>query len=168
MRRLPSLALSALLAIPALGATAGRGAAQSELEGPDPVHVTLRGPAAAVPAGGRFEVVLEADIDAPYHIYAHDSPGGILPTRVEATVADGAAGAGLALERIVQPDAAAQTKYDAILEETHKTLEGTVEFKAVFAVAADAAAGERQVSVTAEYMACNAEGCLFPVTKGGP
>ena len=152
------------------GAAAAGGAQAAAAEdeaprGPDPIHVSARGPAQAVPAGGRVEVVLTARIDAGYHIYAHDSPGQILPTSVEAKPGEGALGAGLSLESIVQPDAAAHTEVDQALDETVKTLDGTVEFRAVFAVDAHAQPGERSVSVSIDYQACNKNGCLFPVTK---
>lgn len=133
--------------------------------GPDPVHVSARGPSEPVPAGGRFDVVLTATIDDPYHIYAHDSPGEILPTKVQGKVESGASGAGLSVVGVVQPDAAAHTLYDKLLEETNKVLDGTVEFGVGFAVAADASPGERHVSVSIDYQACNESGCLFPVTK---
>ena len=131
---------------------------------PDPVHVTAEGPKEAVPAGGRFDVVLKVEVDAPYHIYAHDSPSG-LPTKVEATPAEGDAGAGLRFVELVQPEASAREKYDPVLEETLKTLEGAFEIRATFEVAAGAQPGAREVAATITYMACDARGCLFPVDR---
>jgi thiol:disulfide interchange protein DsbD len=133
--------------------------------GPDPVHVSVEGPKDPAPAGGRFVVVLRAEIDAPYHIFAHDSEGEIRPLRIEAAPVEGAAGAGIELERVVYPDAAAKVVRDEVLEETHRILEGTVEFEITFAIAVDAALGERAVRVGIEYQACNEQGCLFAVTK---
>lgn len=131
---------------------------------PDPVHVTVKGPREPVPAGGRFDVVLKVEVDAPYHIYAHDSPSG-LPTKVEAAPVEGEKGAGLSFVEVVQPEAAAQEKYDPVLEEKLKTLEGSFEFRASFQAAADAQPGPREVQASITYMACDAKGCLFPVDR---
>jgi thiol:disulfide interchange protein DsbD len=124
----------------------------------NPVHVTVRGPTEPVPAGGRFDVVLDVRVAAPYHIYAHDSPGvSGLPTKITGEASDG-----LRFEATVQPVDAAHAYHDKILEEDFLLLNGAFAFRGVFAVDAGREPGPAEASLSILYMACDERGCLLP------
>ncbi|MHC5210393.1 MAG: protein-disulfide reductase DsbD family protein [Planctomycetota bacterium] len=124
----------------------------------NPVHVSVRGPEEPVPAGGRFEVVLDVTVDEPYHIYAHDSPGvSGLPTEIA-----GEASEGIRFETTVQPDKAAHAYHDEILDEDFLLLDGDFSFRGVFTVDEDRAPGPAEASLSIVYMACDDQGCLLP------
>jgi thiol:disulfide interchange protein DsbD len=124
----------------------------------NPVHVSVRGPTEPVPAGGRFDVFLDVSVDAPYHIYAHDSPGiSGLPTEIT-----GAGSEGIRLEAALHPDDAAHAVHDEILDEDFRLLDGRFAFRGVFSVDAQRAPGPAEASLSIVYMACDENGCLLP------
>lgn len=125
----------------------------------NPVHVSAAAPAEPVPAGGRFEVVLDVRVDAPYHIYAHDSKGEILPTAVK-----GEASEGLRFVEVIHPESAHEL-FDPILGETWRVLDGAFSFGVVFEVAPGHPPGPARATISIEYQACDDRGCLFPVEE---
>jgi thiol:disulfide interchange protein DsbD len=160
---LPSLlALMAALAWPwHAAATHAQGGGGLGALGPDarnPVHVSVRGPTEPVPAGGRFDVVLDVSVDAPYHIYAHDSPGASgLPTKV-----DGSGSEDIRFEQAEHPEGVAQFVHDEVLDEDYLLLDGCFSFRGVFRVGEDREPGPAEASLSILYMACDENGCLLP------
>lgn len=121
-----------------------------------PVHVTMNPPTEAVPAGGSFEVTFDVRVEDTYHIYAHDSDGGVLPTEMYVEL-----GEHFDLIELDYGDAGHEI-FDQVIGETYSVLEGLFTFRAVFRVKPDHPPGPGSVEVTLAYQACDENSCLFP------
>ncbi|MHC4846324.1 MAG: cytochrome c biogenesis protein CcdA, partial [Planctomycetota bacterium] len=121
-----------------------------------PVHVSANLPTEAVPAGGTFEVSFDVRVDDTYHIYSHDSEGGVLPTEMFVEM-----GEHYALVELDYGDAGHEV-FDKVIGETYTVLEGLFTFRAVFRVKPEHPPGPGGVEVTVAYQACDANSCLFP------
>jgi thiol:disulfide interchange protein DsbD len=142
------------LALVALLALAPPTAAQDEFV--YPVHVSVNPPAEPVPAGGSFEVTLDVRVEAPYHVYSHDSEGGVLPTEMSVEL-----GEHFDLIEIDYGNAGHEI-FDTVIGETYTVLEGLFSYRAVFRVKPEHPPGESSVEITIYYQACDDRGCLFP------
>jgi len=121
-----------------------------------PVHVSVNPPSEAVPAGGSFEVTFDIRVEDTYHIYSHESEGGVLPTEMYVEL-----GEHFDLIELDYSDAGHEI-FDRVIGETYSVLEGLFTFRAVFRVKYGHPLGQDSVEVTLAYQACDDSTCLFP------
>ncbi len=147
--------LCVLLAL-ALGGLQAPLAAQGKV---NPVHITARGPAEAVPAGDAFVVTLDVTIDFGWHVYAHDNEPPYIPVSVEGVSADG-----IVFDSAEYPTAS-RTVAVPELDESYKALEGHFEVRALFHTEGTRAPGEAHAKGTFSWQACTESSCLNPASE---
>jgi thiol:disulfide interchange protein len=156
----PSGGLRALLLLAA--ALAAPAAAQKGVASEDPLKASTSGPEAAVPAGGTFEVKLALSVTAPWHLYAHDFTGTGTPIALTLDAASG-----LALEQVRYPPPSV-VKYEPVLEETLRLLEGSFEVVGVLRVAPEHPLGAARAVLRLDYQACTDQRCLMQTQRELP
>ena len=154
-----TLVLTFLLA----GATAGPAQSLSELL-LDPLGgqpVTLEGFASldGVSPGGTVNIAVGLKMSGHWHVNANTvNDEYLIPTTVDIT-----APAGITVQRIVYPEG---IEKELDFSETPMRLyEGEAFIGATLDVARDLEPGERKVTVTVNYQACDNEKCLAPVSE---
>jgi thiol:disulfide interchange protein DsbD len=122
----------------------------------DPLSARVAAPKEAVPAGGLATLEITLSIDRPWHAYAHDFKGTGKPLDLSL-----APEPGLTLESVDWP-APTVVRFDEILKEEQRLLEGSVTLKAHVRVAASRAPGPAHATLTLGYQTCTDSGCLVP------
>lgn len=145
MARWPALlVLVAFIALPTLAA--------------DEVSVEIRLSAERVRPGDRLGVEARFSVQPPWHVYDPERGEGITRTRIILKDAPG-----LSLSAWTFP--AADPLKVAGLDETYFVLHGDFTARAELSVAADAAAGRRELAFQVTYQACTDRACLVPETR---
>jgi len=146
-----------------VSAAASAPAAAPKRSGPkDPLATKVIGPTAPVPAGGLCEVRLRLEIDAPWHLYAHDFAGTGTP--IALTLDDTP---GLALEDVRYPPPTV-VKLEPITQEMLRLLEDSAEVVAVLRVAASHPPGPGKAVLRLAYQTCTDQMCLPPTDRELP
>jgi thiol:disulfide interchange protein DsbD len=150
-------------AVLAVAALASGAPAQSGLgPGEDPLSARISGPAEPVPAGGLAAVEVSVRVERPWHAYSNDFKGTGVP--IELTLLPEP---GLALESVEYPKPTV-VKFDEVLQEELRLLEGAFELKAAVRVDAARAPGAAKATLQLAYQTCTDEGCLFPTSVNLP
>ena len=153
-----ALGLAALLSIASPGAAQLLGGSKKSSK--DPASFTVKVEPAEMPRGGRGEIVVGYEVEAPWWIYApdHAAPSGAgKPTRI---IAEHAA---IQISSAHTTDPPPEVKIEKDLDnETHRILKKKGTIRRAFQVKIDAAPGEVGIPVTIEYMACDPQGCRPP------
>jgi thiol:disulfide interchange protein DsbD len=144
-----------------LGLVAGLGLLGATLHGqpPNPVHWSVQGPAKPVAAGAAFNVMLTAQIEPGWHLYALEEPeGGPMATQIGLSQNDV-----LRLLDVREPEPRMEP-YPALRE-----LTGIFERAAAFTLRVRApgkAVPRGSVSyILVRYQSCNEQVCLPPHTE---
>lgn len=141
--------------------TAASAAAAAQEQPPTPIRWSAQQPSEPVKAGQSVSVQVTAVIDEGWHLYALDPvEGGPIPTRITASPAPAFT---LREKDIVKPEPKRAQDPNFNIETAY--YEESATFGLPIAVAADVAAGERELEVTARFQACNDRICLRPQTS---
>ena len=158
MRRAAQIALAALglLLLPGV-ASAQKGGGFGPAK--DPLSARVSAPAEAVPAGGLAQIAITLDIAPGWHAYAHDFKGTGTP--VDLTLA---AEPGLTLESVAWP-APTVVRFDDVLQEELRLLEGTVKLVASVRVDASRPPGPAHATLHLDYQTCTDSACLLATAQ---
>jgi thiol:disulfide interchange protein len=124
----------------------------------DPLSARVTAPKEAVPAGGLATLEITLSIDRPWHAYAHDFKGTGTPLDLSLEPE-----AGLTLESVDWP-APTVVRFDEILKEEQRLLEGVVMLKAHLRVDGSRAPGPAHATLKLKYQTCTDSGCLVPTS----
>ncbi len=123
------------------------------------VAVSARLEPAAARAGETVKLIVTAVVDEHWHLYSlTQKPGG--PEKTTITLADSAVVGKAGAFTGPEPRRVRDTAFDMDVERH----EGKVEFTALLALKAGAAAGKQKVEGKMRFMVCDAQSCLPPMT----
>jgi DsbC/DsbD-like thiol-disulfide interchange protein len=149
--------IMAMAAVATSVATAGQ---SSTPQAPNPVRWTVQSPPESVAAGQTVIIKLAAQIDEGWHLYAlEQTKGGPIATKLSVSPDPPFA---LQVKAIDKPDP--QVTHDPNFGMDTSFYDGAVVFGLPVKVAANLAAGEREISLNAYFQACNDRICLRPTT----
>lgn len=124
---------------------------------PSPVHWTAEiQPAKAAP-GQRVEVVLTAQIDAPWHLYTTKDQGGPFPTTITVTKGGQIEAVGTATEAPPTKD------FDRGFKKEIESYLGAAQFRVPIRLA-KSAAGKVSIPASVRFQVCNLGTCIPPKT----
>ncbi|MGQ0552313.1 MAG: protein-disulfide reductase DsbD family protein [Planctomycetota bacterium] len=109
-----------------------------------------------MPAGGLFEVQIQIEVQAPWHLYAHDFDGTGTPIALELQAASG-----LRLESVAYPPAT-EVRLEPITGETLRLLEGATVLRASLRVDSAHPRGSASAILLLATQACTDTRCLNP------
>lgn len=107
-------------------------------------------------ADKQYEIVLTATTDAPWHIYSQFATGGPIPTTIKFKP-----NPLVKLNGKTKEIGKLEKNYDKNFDAVIGTFAGKVDFKQAITLKV---ASKTKLSGTIEYMVCNDEKCLPPVT----
>ena len=129
---------------------------------PMPIHWTAAAQSAhPVQPGQKATVLLTANIDSGWHVYAFPQPPGspVIPTEI--TVPEGQP---LAFSGDIKPPKA-ESQMDPTVGRETDFYENAVTFDLPMKVAKKARAGKQELEIAVRYQACNNRLCLPPRTE---
>lgn len=130
---------------------------------PQPVHWTAKfqPSASALHRGAKVKLMLSAEIDAGWHVYASSQPPGSPVVGTQITVPDGQP---LSLSgEIDSPEP--QTRMDPTTGKSIDLYEGSARFTLPLKAAKNAMPGKHTFEVDVRFQACNDRLCLLPRTQ---
>jgi DsbC/DsbD-like thiol-disulfide interchange protein len=132
----------------------------STAQPPKPVKWSIQKAPAAAEAGQTVTIELAAQIEKGWHLYAiHQPSDGPIPMEVSVGPASQFK---LDPKKVTEPEPE-KIKDENFGVETHQH-SGTVVFRLPVTIAPNAAAGQREVDVSARFQACSEKVCLRPTT----
>jgi thiol:disulfide interchange protein DsbD len=115
-------------------------------------------PAKVMKSGSKFSVTVSGQVDAGWHLYALEEPGGG-PIATQVALAEGDPADLLHVD-----ESRPKVVFDPLFQQPTGFFEGTAEFTLRLQLANDAPEGAHPLHVLVRYQSCNDKVCLPPHT----